>query len=114
MVKFSLESACISSSQIADLRLAASQLSGAKRRLFQAEMSLKYCDGNVRLTESTFGWGRATVELGLAERRTGITCVGAQSGFSGVQRWEEGQPLAAEALRRLAEAHSQQDRWVTG
>src|SRR2546428_4823922 len=33
-------------SQIADLRLAASKMSGPKRRAFEAEMTLKYCGGN--------------------------------------------------------------------
>ena len=103
------ESEQISISQIDDLRLAASKLSGAKRRSFQAEMSVKYCDGSARLTESMFGWGRETVELGLAEKRTGITCMGAQSGFSGTKRWEERQPEAAKGLRHLAESHAQQD-----
>ena len=32
-------------SQIADLRLAASNMTGAKRRAFEAEMTLKYCEG---------------------------------------------------------------------
>ena len=99
----------LSSSQIADLRLASSHLSGAKRRAFQAAMSLKYCQGNPRLTETVFGWGRATVALGLAEHRTGITCVGAQSFAGGAKPWEEHQPEAAKVLRELAEAHSQQD-----
>ena len=35
----------ISPSQIADLRLAALQMSGPKRRAFEAEMTLKYCGG---------------------------------------------------------------------
>jgi len=105
----SLEGKQLSLSQIDDLRLAASKLSGAKRRSFQAEMSLKYCDGNVRFTESVFGWGRETVGLGVAERKTGITCVGAQSGFSGTKRWEQRHPAAARALRQLAESHAQQD-----
>lgn len=99
----------LSISQIDDLRLAASKLSGANRRSFQAEMSLKYCDGRIRLTESVFGWGRETVELGLAEMKTGITCVGAQSGFSGTKRWERRQPKAADTVRRLAESQAQQD-----
>jgi len=33
-------------SQIADLRRAASKMTGAKRRAFEAEMALKYCAGN--------------------------------------------------------------------
>src|SRR5215471_12264145 len=96
-------------SQIVDLRLAASKMTGATRRAFQAEMALKYCGANPLLAETIFGWGRHTVEVGLAERRTGIMCLGAQSAFSGRKPWEDTQPEAAEALRRLAEAHAQQD-----
>jgi hypothetical protein len=96
-------------SQIVDLRLAASKMTGATRRAFQAEMALKYCGGNPLLAETIFGWGRHTVEVGLAERRTGITCLGAQAAFSGRKPWEDTQPEAAEALGRLAEAHAQQD-----
>ena len=86
----------LTSSQVTDLRLAASKLSGAKRRAFQAEIALKYCDGRPRLTESIFGWGRETVQLGLEEKRSGLTCVGAQSGFSGNHRWEKRYPETAE------------------
>ena len=94
---------------IADLRLAAAQMTGAKRRAFQAEMVEQYCAGNPRQAERMFGWGRETVEVGLAERRTGMTCMGAQSAFSGRKRWEDQHPQAAAALRSLAEAHAQQD-----
>jgi hypothetical protein len=96
-------------SQIVDLRLAASKMTGATRRAFQAEMALKYCGGNPLLAETIFGWGRHTVAVGLAESRTGIRCLGAQSAFSGRKPWEDTQPEAAEALWRLAEAHAQQD-----
>ncbi|MEO1297004.1 MAG: transposase [Cyanobacteria bacterium J06636_16] len=96
-------------SQIEDLRLAASRLSGPARRAFQAEMALKYCEGNPRRAERLFGWGRQTVALGLAEKHHQIICVGSQSGFAGNKRWEERYPDAAAALVTLAEAHSQQD-----
>src|SRR5262252_5175351 len=96
-------------SQIADLRLAASKMTGPTRRAFQAEMALKYCGGNPLLAETIFGWGRHTVEVGLGERRTGIVCLGAQAAFSGRKRWEERHPQVAEALRQLADAHAQQD-----
>ncbi len=99
----------LSSSQREDLRLASAKLSGVKRRYFQAEMAIKYCQGNARLTERIFGWSRETVALGLAEKRTGIICVGAQTGFSGAKRWEEKQPEVADSLKKLAESHSQQD-----
>ncbi|MDZ4877461.1 MAG: hypothetical protein CLLPBCKN_006896 [Chroococcidiopsis cubana SAG 39.79] len=96
-------------SQIEDLRLAASKMRGAQRRNFQAQMALKYCSGNARLTETVFGWGRNNVELGLAENRTGIICIGAQAAVGGAKRWEERFPQAAETLRQIAEAHAQQD-----
>jgi hypothetical protein len=99
----------ISPQQIADLRLAAAQMSGAKRRAFQAEMAEQYCAGNPRQAERRFGWNRETVEVGLAERRTGVICLGAQAAFSGRKRWEEQHPQAAAALRALAEAQAQQD-----
>jgi hypothetical protein len=82
---------------------------GAERRAFQAEMALKYCQGSARLTETVFGWGRENVAVGLAEKRTGMTCVGAHSFYGGATTWEERQPEAAEALRQLAEVHAQPD-----
>jgi len=99
----------LSSSQIEDLRLAAAQMTGAARRAFQAEMTLKYCHGSARLAETLLGWSRNAVEVGLAEQRTGIRCLGAHSAWSGRKRWEEKYPEAAAALRELAEAHAQQD-----
>ena len=95
--------------QIADLRLAASQMTGATRRAFQAEMTLKYGDGNARRAEDIFGWGRQNIEVGLDEKRTGIVCLSLHAAFSGRQRWEDQYPEAAEALVELAFAHSQQD-----
>lgn len=96
-------------SHIEDIRLAASKLHGAERRAFQADMTLKYCEGSARQAERIFGWGRKNVEVGLAEKRTGIICLGAHAAFSGNKCWEEQQPEAAEALRQLAESYSQQD-----
>lgn len=105
----SAQGSTLSASQIEDLRLAASKMHGAERRSFQAEMALKYCQGNARFAERVFGWGRVNVEVGLAEARTGIICVGAQSGYSGAKCWEEKYPQVAAALRELAEQHAQQD-----
>jgi hypothetical protein len=99
----------LSIEQIEDLKLAAAKMSGAKRREFAAQMTNKYCQGSARKAERAFGWKRNMVELGLAEQRTGIKCVGAQSAKSGVKRWEEQQPEAAKILREMAEAHGQQD-----
>jgi hypothetical protein len=99
----------LSPSLIADLRLAASNMTGPTRRALEAEMTIKYCAGTPLMAEAVLGWGRQTVALGLAERRTGSICLGAQSAFSGRKRWEEQHPQAAQALRQLAEAHAQQD-----
>ena len=99
----------INPQQIADLRLAAAQMSGAKRRAFQAEMTEQYCAGNARQAERMFGWSRETVEVGVAERRTGVTCLGAHSACSGRKRWADQHPQAAAALRTVAEAQAQQD-----
>ena len=84
-------------------------MTGPKRRAFEAEMTINYCEGNPLMAEAVFGWGRQTVALGRAERRTGSICLGAQAAFSGPKRWEEQHPQVAQALRQLAEAHAQQD-----
>jgi hypothetical protein len=84
-------------------------MTGAARRAFQAEMTLKYCHGSARFAETLLGWSRDAVEVGLAEHRTGIRCVGAHAAGSGRKRWEEKYPEAAAARRELADAHAQQD-----
>lgn len=84
-------------------------MTGATRRAFEADITLKYCGGDARRAESVFGWGRPTVKLGLAEQRTGILGLGAQATFSGRKRWEDAHPRVAEALRQLAESHAQHD-----
>jgi hypothetical protein len=99
----------LSASQIEDLRLASSKMTGVERRSFQAAMALKYCGGNARQAERVFGWGRDTVQLGLHEQRTGVSCLGAQAAFCGSRLWEEQYPEAAQALWALAEGHGQQD-----
>lgn len=99
----------LSPSQIAALRLAASQMSGPTRRAFEAEMAVKYCGGPPLLAETLFGGGRQSVALGLAERRTGRICLGAPAACSGRKRWEEQPPQAAQARRQLADAQAQQD-----
>ena len=99
----------LSASQIEDLKLASSKMSGAERRSFQAAMTLKYCGGHARQAERVFGWNRETVALGLNEQRTGVICVGAQAACCGNRAWEEKHPDVAEALWALAESHCQQD-----
>ena len=53
------------------IRHAASLLTGAKRRRFQAEMATEYCNASPRRTESWFGFNRLAVKRGLLEKETG-------------------------------------------
>ena len=48
-------------SQIEDLRLPASKINGVERRGFQAQMTLKYCQGRARLAQTVLGWGRENI-----------------------------------------------------
>ncbi|NRB09078.1 MAG: hypothetical protein HRU34_19480, partial [Richelia sp.] len=43
-------------SQIKDLRLPAWKMNGVQRRGFQAQMTLKYCQGRARLAQTVFRW----------------------------------------------------------
>ena len=94
-------------SQIADVRLAASKMTGPTRRAWQAERAVHYGGGPPLLAATLFGWGRHPVAVGRGARRTGRLCRGAPSAFSGRQRGEDTHPEAAEALAGLAEAHAQ-------
>lgn len=101
--------ASLTVSLIEDLKLAASRMRGVARRLFFAEMTLKYCEGSARKAETLLGWGRETIKKGLAEKRSGIVCIGAQAARSGAKCWEEKFPEVAQMLWKLAESHAQQD-----
>ncbi len=99
----------LEASHVEDLKLAAAKMLGAPRRAFEAEMVLKYCEGHAGRGEGVFGWSRHTIELGLAEKRTGVVCLGAQEAFCGNKLWEEKYPEAAAALWAIAESYAQQD-----
>jgi hypothetical protein len=98
----------LSDDTVESLRSAARKLSGFRRRQFQAEMAEKYCDGSARQTERVFGWGRAAVETGLNERRTGIRCV---DGFHqrGRKKSEDLDPQLQADIQELVEPQSQAD-----
>jgi hypothetical protein len=101
--------AALSAAHLDDLKFAASKMRGAERRAFQAQMAMRYCAASARKAELVFGWGRAAVELGLHEKRTGIVCLSAQSAVAGNKLWEQKHPEVAQALWKLAETHAQQD-----
>lgn len=88
--------------------LAATLLTGHKRRRFQAEMAHTYCGGSARLAETTFGWGRDAVHTGLNELRSGIRCAEA-FGLRGRKPTEELCPGLEGHVRRLVDPHAQAD-----
>ena len=90
------------------LCLAASRLTGYRRRLFQAEVTRVLCDGNARRAERRFGWGRANVDTGLHELDTGIRCV-ENFATRGKRRSEDANPQLAADIRDLVEPHTQAD-----
>jgi len=65
----------LSKKHITTIKDAAKKLTGAKRREFQAQVSIDYLNSKPHLAEKVFGWDRKTVALGLNELRTGIVCI---------------------------------------
>ena len=53
------------------IKHAASLLSGAERRAFQAQAVLDHCNGNLSQAKTLFGWHQKTVRRGLLERKKG-------------------------------------------
>jgi hypothetical protein len=89
---------------------AASQMSGVPRRIFQAAVCLKLCDGNTRQAEYRFGWGRGTVAKGIAERKLHADeLVTRKSGNAGKRRSEDQNPQLAIDIRVIVEPHTQTD-----
>ncbi|RZW41419.1 MAG: hypothetical protein EX263_12820 [Flavobacteriaceae bacterium] len=98
----------LSNKNIKTIKTAAKYLSGHKRRIFQADVTLDYLGSSARKAERVFGWCRHTVETGLNELRTGIECIGAYSA-RGNKRSEEKLPNLESDIRNLAEPNTQVD-----
>jgi hypothetical protein len=90
------------------IRSAAKLLTGYRRRRFQAEVATKYCAGSARRAETIFGWGRAAVETGLHELRSGIRCLDAYH-LRGRKATEELCPAIEDYIRGLVDPQSQAD-----
>jgi hypothetical protein len=88
--------------------VAAKTLTGHKRRLFIAEVTLTLCEGNARRSEERFGWGRATAEKGLRERASGVRCL---ENFAARRRpsWEERHPQLTVDIQAIVEPKTQAD-----
>ena len=90
------------------LRFAAHSLTGHRRRLFQAEVTARLCDGNARRAERRFGWGRANITTGQHERQRGIRCV-ENFAARGRPRLEDADPQLAADIRDIVEPRTQAD-----
>ena len=90
------------------IKIAAKKLKGPERRAFMAEVAETLCNGSPRLTETEFGFGRHTVELGIHEKRTGLICYGNYAA-SGKQKTEVTSPELIQDIRSLVEPESQAD-----
>lgn len=90
---------------------AATQLRGSVRRMFLAEVCETLCSGSSRQAEYRFGWGRATVEKGMAERAMTVEERAAcpSSGNKGRKPWEEQHPQLAVDIRLIVEPHTHTD-----
>lgn len=90
------------------LQVGARRLKGHQRRLFQAEICLKLCDGNARVAEHRFGWGRHNVAKGIHEHQSGIRCL---ENFvaKGRRRAEDRNPRLAADIRAIVEPKSHVD-----
>jgi hypothetical protein len=99
--------------QIADdvvdsIRSGASKLTGYRRREYQAEMALKYCNGSPRKAENVFGWRRTAVATGLGEHRSGIRCLDNTSA-RGRKKTEQLCPELEQRMREIVEPQAQAD-----
>ena len=90
------------------IRDAAHKLTGARKRAFMAKVAEDYFEGSARKAERYLGWSRKSVQLGLHERRTGITCVDNYRA-RGRQRSEAKLPNLETDIRELVDGEAQAD-----
>ncbi len=92
---------------IETIRHAARDLTGSKRRAFEARVSLDYLGGDTRLTETVFDWSRHTVAKGIKELDSGRVIPDAPRSYK--PKTEEANPRLARDIIELVEPHSQTD-----
>jgi Rhodopirellula transposase DDE domain len=90
------------------IRSGASRLKGHQRRLFMAEVVTQLCEGNCRMAEQRFGWGRETVNKGLHEYRQNIRCMENVAPRHRPRSEVKNAQLAAD-IREIVEPHTQTD-----
>jgi hypothetical protein len=77
-----------------------------ERRQAMADATKTLLEGKPRVAEAVFGWGRATVALGMHELQTGIVCVNDLSNRR-KPKTEEKYPRLVVELRAITDADSQ-------
>jgi hypothetical protein len=90
------------------LKDAAQKLTGAKKRAFMAKATEDYFQGSARRAETYLGWKRQTVQLGLHESRSGVSC---QENYAarGAKKTEEKLPHLARDIHALLAEKCQAD-----
>ncbi len=84
------------------------QIPYAHRRQAMGDVVLTLLEGRPRLAEDAFGWGRATIELGMHEHRTGIRCIQDLSS-RGIKRAETKNPQLLADIEMIMEPQSESD-----
>ena len=80
----------------------------SERRKAMGDVAFTMLDGKARVAELMFGWNRNTVELGMNELRTGITCLNDLSTRRRLKT-EEKTPELLDDIRRFLDPHSHAD-----
>ncbi|MGA7875335.1 MAG: hypothetical protein WCA08_06695 [Desulfoferrobacter sp.] len=78
------------------------------RRQAMADVTMSLLKGKPRVAEDVFGWGRSTVELGMNELRTGLSCLHDLSTRQ-KPRTEAKDPELLADIREIMEPHCQSE-----
>lgn len=79
-----------------------------KRRRAMADVTLSLLNGKHRIAEDVFGWNRSTVELGMNEFRTGLSCINDLSTRQ-KPKAEVKEPKLLVDIREIMEPHCQSE-----
>jgi Rhodopirellula transposase DDE domain len=90
------------------LVVAAKQLHGTARRVFLGQVCQKLCEGNTRIAENRFGWGRETIALGIAEQDPAYEAP-QKIERRGQPRSEDRNPQLSIDIRLIVEPHTHAD-----
>ena len=90
------------------LKDAAQKLTGPKKRAFMAKATEDYFKGSARQAETYLGWKRQTVQVGLHERRSGMTCLDNYQA-RGAKKTEAKLPNLERDIRELVAGKCQAD-----